>query len=79
MSDRELVLRVRCEHGWARDHCDHDESGVHACDLGYCPGGSETVLHPERVLFEIDDETAFMNDPVVRVRDVLDALGGSDE
>lgn len=74
MPDRELVLRTRCGHGkkeahnvwWNDDHMPTR-----------CPGGSETVLHPDRVL-QIEDPE-FGEISFIRVADVLDALGGSDE
>lgn len=43
MTDSQLVYRRPCEHGMLRDH-------RVAGEWQFCPGGSETVLDPDRRL-----------------------------
>lgn len=65
----ELILRTYCEHGEMDEHaicicpppwdsCTHDS----------CPGGCETVLDRDRVMFPLQEGTA------ITVADVIDAL-----
>lgn len=75
MPDRELVLRTKCEHGTVSRPCVC--VGLGTAEHYDCPGGSETVLDPDRVL-QIEDPE-FGEISFIRVADILDALGGSDE
>lgn len=77
MPDRELVLRTRCEHGGSGACRQYVGLPGLSAERTLCPGGSETVLHPDRVL-QIEDPE-FGEISFIRVQDVLDALGGSDE
>lgn len=72
MPDRELVLREKCEHGLSfGPHPTELPTSPEACHSD-CPGGSETVLHPDRVLRIEDPE--FGEISFIRVQDVIDAV-----
>jgi len=78
MPDRELVLRVRCGHGLSfGPHPTELPTSPEACHSD-CPGGSETVLDPERWL-RLYCRLTEIRSILVKVQDVIDALGGSDE
>ncbi len=81
MPDRELVLREKCEHGstWGHSCAAHPQCALFRGDAHRCPGGSETVLDPERVVENVSVMQDVTTVADVRVRWFLDALGGSDE
>lgn len=72
---KRLVVQEVCEHGEVDSHSIYQHP-----DDGFCLGGPETVLDPEKALQGL----WISGSPMVpwrfaRVQDVLDALGGSDE
>lgn len=86
----ELVLRVRCVHGFAHPHGGYSSAPLEAGDRGLvaidplfeCPGGRETVLDPAEVVvrsFEIGSEYVGTFFPGVQVQDVIDALTKEEE
>lgn len=57
MSDTELVLRRKCEHGYFKHHSYGNRTGNWTWKG--CPGGSEVVLDPAelaKVIHDLQDE-----------------------
>jgi len=77
MPDRELVLREKCPCGEGPTSfaCTKTPLPTAISNEGWCPGGSETVLDPERVVFRAWD--SHNQQYSITVQDMLDALGGS--